>query len=170
MIIPGQQRKIGSKGGNYALAALFGLIFLLGIWSVLSPEPTVVDDGDSPANSPSSYGGYLLRVMLITLALIAVLIVVARVAKKQNMLAQTTDLKMRILGKRYISPKQYFMKVMIDDRYLLLGVSEQSINLITELAEPGELPDEEPVLEKQGFAAFLSRSQSQFGQGSRVEE
>ena len=42
---------------------------------------------------------------------------------------------MEVLGKQHINPKQYLMMVQIEGRKLLLGVSEQSINLIKEFIE-----------------------------------
>ena len=45
---------------------------------------------------------------------------------------------MEVLGKQHISPKQYLMMVRIEGRKLLIGVSEQSINLVKEFIEDGE--------------------------------
>ena len=126
---------------------LFALIAILGFTSILSPgdgdgADIQTVEGEPQLPTPSTaYSSYLMKVMAVTFLMIAALIVGLRVYRKQMHLRGKNNLKLNVLGKFYLNDKQYLMKVNIDDRDLLLGVSEQSINLITELSMDAEPED-----------------------------
>ena len=160
-MIPIRPRGPHSTRGSYILVLIFGLLFVISVWSILNPEPTAVDEPEveRAANGPS-YGEYLLRLVLVGGALVVVLIVVARVIKRKTSHSANQTLDMHILGKRYLNPKQYFMKVMIEDRFLLLGVTDQNISLITELPDPGEdvIEDIKKQSEQPTFGSILDHA------------
>lgn len=130
-----QPRKpINSKQANFLFIAIFAIIAVLGFVSILSPSSSsTVEAEDQPLQTRSTYSGYLFRVVAVTLAMVVFLIVGLRIYRKQIQLQGKNSINLDLLGRYYINDKQYLLKVAIDDRNLLLGVSENSINMITEL-------------------------------------
>ena len=93
------------------------------------------NNGESvPFNS--NYSHYFLRTLGIT-GLIIILILVGFKWYKNKLSFEGDYFSMEILGKQHISPKQYLMMVRIEGRKLLMGVTEQSINLVKEFADDG---------------------------------
>ena len=68
-------------------------------------------------------------------AFIIILILVGFKWYKNKLSFEGDYFSMEVLGKQHISPKQYLMMVRIEGRKLLMGVSEQSINLVKEFVE-----------------------------------
>ena len=149
MMLP--QKHISNKRATAIFALLFALIAILGLVSIITPQPgTDTGDQEAPLKTRSTYSGYLFRVVAVTITLVVFLVVGLRVYRKQVMLRGKNSLSINLLGRYYINDRQYLLKVAIDDRNLLLGVSEGSISLITELdAEAAEAP------EKRSFGRIL---------------
>jgi len=132
------------KYGSTLFAIIFGMIAVLGFMSILSPTPDVVTPETADGfNSQGTYTGYLFKIVAVTLTMIVVLIVGLRIYKKQLSVTGTKNFSIHILGKHYINNKQYLLKVFVEDKYMLLGVSDSSINFISELDGPAEGSDGE---------------------------
>jgi len=82
----------------------------------------------------SNYSHFIFRTLGIT-GFIIVLILVGFKWYKNKLSFDDNYFSMEVLGKQHINPKQYLMMVRIEGRKLLMGVSEQSINLIKEFME-----------------------------------
>jgi flagellar biogenesis protein FliO len=107
--------------------------------SILTPESAPVPEEPSQViNTRSDYSGYLFRVVMVTLTMIVGLVIGLRIYQKKMKLSGKNNLELSILGRHYINGKQYLLKVLVEDRYLLLGVSDSSINFITELEDPDD--------------------------------
>lgn len=115
-------------------ALIFALIAILGMMSIFSPEPIEVPDTEQEVFKPrTTYSGYLLRVVTVTVIMVVFIIAGLWLYKKQLTHKGKNNLNVNLLGKHYLNDKQYLLKVLIEDRYILLGVSESSINYLTEL-------------------------------------
>jgi len=126
--------KVTSKQATYLFAMIFALIAIAGFVSLVSPgTPEAPAAGSETLPTNSKYSGYLFRVVAVTSALVVFLIVGLRIYRKQIQLSGKNNINLNLLGRYYLNDKQYLLKVTIDDRNLLLGVSDSSINLITEL-------------------------------------
>lgn len=145
MIFP-TQNKPGKKQGSYLLAMVFGLICILGVVSVITPSPVPETTAEQATETESigstrtvNYTAYYIRVMAIMVVSIAILIVSVRFYKRYVKVNDQSNLDLKILGRKYINSKQYFLKVFVDNKLLLVGVSEQSMNLIADLSESIEV-------------------------------
>lgn len=74
----------------------------------------------------------LWKVIIYVLLILAAIIIGARVLRRYGgeKLKQTSSPDIRILGRRYISPKQSLVMVRVRNKELLLGITDHSIRLI----------------------------------------
>ncbi len=149
-MIPKRRKQIYNKQGTTLFAIIFALIAILGFVSILSPEPSKTPEPAETFQTRSTYSGYLFRVVIVTLTMIVVLIVGLSVYKKQIKSKSKSNLTLNIIGRHYINDKQSLIKVHVEGKYLLLGVSETSINYITELERPGD-----DLEEQEDFGSIL---------------
>lgn len=152
-----------NKQATTIFALLFAAMAIMGFVSILTPqgEPTsqaLQVTADAPQQVPmhNTYSGYLLRVVVVTLVMIVVLIMGLRLYNKQLKLKGKNNLDLIPLGKHYLNDKQYLLKVKVEDRNILLGVSETSINFITELDG-----DDDPEIDKPSFGTVLDLETNQ---------
>ena len=148
------KKTISGKQGRFLFLVIFALITILGFVSIISPDKpmtTPTENSEKTLDTRGTYSGYLFRVVAVTVALVVFLIVGLRIYRKQIQLHGKNSINMNMLGRYYINDKQYLLKVAIEDRNLLLGVSESSINLITEL----DLDDVDPDEPKTPFGTIL---------------
>ena len=130
-------KSVYNKQGTMLFAIIFAMIAVLGFVSILSPgagEEIVTPTSEIQAHS--NYSGYLFRVVIVTLTMIIVLIVGLKIYRKQMKLSGKNNLDISTISRHYINDKQYLLKVFVEEKYLLLGVSDTSINFITELSSP----------------------------------
>ena len=143
MIIPNRFFGHGQGKTSIRLPVVFAVVSaLILILFILFPGENATNDvaqanssnyGESiPFNSNCSH--YFLRTLCIT-GIIIILILVGFKWYKNKLSFEGDYFSMEILGKQHISPKQYLMMVRIEGRKLLMGVSEQSINLVKEFVE-----------------------------------
>ncbi len=127
-----------SKQATTVFAVIFALMAILGFMSIITPD-SGRDIATAKETLPvtSNYSGYLLRVVVVTITMIVVLIVGLQIYKKQIKLKGKNNLSVTIHERYYINDKQYLLKVEIEDKQILLGVSEASINFLTELNSHG---------------------------------
>ena len=132
-----------SKQGTTIFAIIFALMAILGLMSIMSPDTAEEASSTETLHTPNTYTGYLLRVVVVTITMIVVLIVGLKIYNKQMKLKGKNSLNLNVMGRHYINDKQYLLKVNIEDRNLLLGVTESNISLITELESMVEDDDQE---------------------------
>ena len=74
----------------------------------------------------------LWKVIVYVVLIIAVILIGARILKRYggDRLKQTSSPDIRILGRRYISPKQSIVMVKVRHKELLLGITDHSIRLL----------------------------------------
>lgn len=94
-----------------------------------------------PYPSLWGYAGKLIVVLVIMVGLVYSLALVIK-RKDGNLSRRFGGLPMDIIGTSYITSKQKIVLVLISDQYFLLGITQQSINLIKEYS-----PDD-PTIEK----------------------
>lgn len=151
-MIPAGKKVTARKQATNIFALLFALMAILGLISIISPDVAEVAQTSTESIQPrSNYSGYLLRIVVVTITMIAVLIVSLKIYKKQMKLKGGNNLRVTTLGKHYINDKQYLLKVNIEDKNILLGVSDSSINYLTEL----EYSADEKADEDRSFGTIL---------------
>lgn len=74
----------------------------------------------------------LWKVVIYVLLILAAIIIGARILRRYGgeKLKQTSSPDIRILGRRYISPKQSIVMVRVRNKELLLGITDHSIRLL----------------------------------------
>ena len=102
--------------------------------------------------------GYLWRVLLVTTLLLGLLLLALMMYRKLNGYSGSIP-SMQIVARTNIGPRQSLLLVSVHGRRLLLGVTEQQIQLLTELdQEPEEFfPASEAKEESEGFMAVMKR-------------
>ncbi|MCK4579266.1 MAG: flagellar biosynthetic protein FliO [Candidatus Marinimicrobia bacterium] len=97
------------------------------------PAPSTADDLTSA----------LWKTVTVTAILLAMILIGARTMKKYwgGKLGQVPDSNIKIIGRKYLNPKQSLVMVNVRDRDLLIGVTDQNINLICDLSTGEELDD-----------------------------
>jgi len=142
MILP-SPKKFGKKQSSNLIAMIFGLIFILGVVSIITPNPVEKSDseetivaGDAGPTRNVNYTAYYFRVIvMMVVSIVHFCIVSIRLYQRYLRVNDKSNLELKILGRKYINSKQYLLKVFVDNRLLLLGISEQSVNLIADLSE-----------------------------------
>lgn len=110
------------------------------------------------SQSPSpSMSGYLLKVILVTIFIIAILILGAKWFGKLNKFSGNPAF-IKILSKQNIGPKQFLLLIVLEKKKLLLGVTENSINHIADMGEYNESDDVEynSIKETTSFSSLLN--------------
>ena len=105
-------------------------------------------------------GGYYYKVFLATSIVILLLISVMYVFKKLG--GQTFSqnrTKIQVLSRQNIGPKQSVVIVAVENKKYALGVTDHTINLLSELGEvqEDELPSNEIKQVSQNFSAILKK-------------
>tara|TARA_B100001123_G_C15345850_1_gene1037113 strand:+ start:20751 stop:21230 length:480 start_codon:yes stop_codon:yes gene_type:complete len=135
------ERHQGKSSVRY-LAALAVGSFLLLILFFLFPDDASSNDlaqfntenNEDQLPFKSNYSNYFLRTLGIT-GLIIIFILMGFKWYKSKLVENVNHFSMEVLGKQYISPKQYLIMVRIEGQKLLMGVTDQSINLIKEFSD-----------------------------------
>lgn len=107
-----------------------------------------------------SMGSYYYKVFLATGIVILLLISVMYVFKKLGGQALSQNrTKIQVLSRQNIGPKQSVVIVAIENKKYALGVTDQTINLLSELGEvqEDELPSNEIKQVSQNFSAILEK-------------
>ncbi len=149
------------------VALLFVLVMIMGmLWIFNDPPGTQYDkpslesplQNQEPKPIQTNYGWYFFRIIAVTGFLIVLFVVGAKYYKRK--MTQTGHyFDMRVLGKQYISTKQYLMMVRVEDRKMLLGVTDHSINLLKEFDENEDNSETEEDANEQekSFGKILKR-------------
>jgi flagellar biogenesis protein FliO len=124
---------------------LIGVIVLLILSVVFSGSFNTIESLDSNVsseqetnkNSRPNYPALIVRVTLLTaIAGLCTYIFVRYYKNKIQPINATANIE--VLGKHYINTKQHLLIVRIDKRKMVLGVSDSSINFLTELDSSNE--------------------------------
>jgi flagellar biogenesis protein FliO len=99
-------------------------------------------------NEGSSIFGYLVRVIFVTAVLIVCIVFGAKFYRKW-VFKQMGPVKnrIRVLGRQAVGPKQFIVLVSIEGKKYALGVTDQSVNILTDLGpmEENDEMEEMPV-------------------------
>lgn len=151
-----------------AVAALFfAMVMIMGMFWIFNDPPGTKYDkpvtvstsqDEEPKPIQTNYGWYFFRMVAVIGFLIALFVVGVKYYKRK--MTQTGHyFDMRVLGKQYFSAKQYLLMVRVEDRKMLLGITDQSINLLKEFdkhEDYSESDENANELEK-GFGKILKR-------------
>jgi flagellar protein FliO/FliZ len=146
------------RATNLMLISMMGLVAVVGVIlqsrSIESKanearqETTTPSTGDKPEQEirqliekPERQNDYpteqnlvstLWKVVIYVLLILAAIIIGARVLRRYggDKLKQTSSPDIRILGRRYISPKQSIVMVKVRNKELLLGITDHSVRLL----------------------------------------
>jgi flagellar biogenesis protein FliO len=120
---------------------LIGFIWLiLGGHQVSSPQTLSPSGTPGAGTSQIHYTSYLLRMAFITVVLVGAIVIMAYWYKRTFLPKGTQGLAMEILGKAYLGTRQHLVLVKILNAYLLMGITDQAINVIREY-KVSDIPD-----------------------------
>ncbi|NOZ08265.1 MAG: flagellar biosynthetic protein FliO [FCB group bacterium] len=142
------------SGGSKLLAIVFFAITLLGMIMIWKPDakagsPLPFSTGISQTDStvtalqpqPSfSLTKYIWKVVFITAIIIGAFWLLARFYRQKMMPGTASDTRFTVLGREYLSPGSSLVMVMVENRKLLLGVTDSAVNLIGEFEPDTENP------------------------------
>ncbi|MBN4081340.1 flagellar biosynthetic protein FliO [Caldithrix abyssi] len=146
-MIPTVRFDSGPGKKSTGLAVLFALIAVMGMLMIFtssqdkvppeSPTLIVEKSADQHTDFQSKYSGYMVKIISVTGGIILLFVFGAKWYRKHQ--AQSSSVfHMNVLGKQYFSPKQYLMLVRIEEKKMLLGITDQSINLLKEYEDDEE--------------------------------
>ena len=117
----------------FIISVVILLLFLLFPGDNSSSDLVSKDLGQNgdPIQFKSNFAHYLLKTLGVT-GFIVLIILVGFKWYKNKLSIENNFFSMDVLGKQHLSPKQYLMMVKIDEKKLLLGVTDQSIQLVKE--------------------------------------
>ena len=157
------------KTKSYLIALIFVIIAIIGVWltfrdpsqsesapkkekSGVYKEDTLsqknqVTGFKSDSTKFSNYSkradnnsGGIIKTVIITILFIIFIIIGMMIFKNKFSSGKTFGMDLDILGKKYFGQKQFLLMVRVENRKLLLGVTDDSINLIKDF---GEIEDKE---------------------------
>ncbi|RMF57433.1 MAG: flagellar biosynthetic protein FliO [Calditrichaeota bacterium] len=140
----------------------FALLLIVGAIVLAGFEKSAPVAAQSAVSAPTFEGGSMLQFLLAIFLVLGILLVLAFVARKymQPGMRSSGNRLIEILDSAYVSPKSRILIVRIGERVLVLGATEQHLNVLTELNEPRAL---EELISKRGadgqsaFAQMLHR-------------
>ncbi|MBO8130542.1 MAG: flagellar biosynthetic protein FliO [Candidatus Marinimicrobia bacterium] len=144
------------KRGNLLLAAIFFAIALIGILMMVNNpsyenlsqktiEDTIKVSEESivgnQAGKEINFYTFILKTMLITGIIIILILIIARFIKIKGFKNSTFGQNIKIIGRKYLSPKQYLLIIDVYGKKILLGVTEHSINKLDEFEVQDEFSE-----------------------------
>lgn len=100
----------------------------------------------------------VIPLFLIVALMYGVLIFVKKYGIKING-NKTGSVHINIISSQMIMPKRFISVVKVEDKLLVLGISEQSITLLKELNQPEDFPKQSIVInEKMNFLDSLKKN------------
>jgi flagellar biogenesis protein FliO len=103
-------------------------------------QNSALDSVQTSETPSTSMTGYLLKVIFVTIFIIAVLIIGAKWFGKINKISGNTSF-IKILSRQHVGPKQFLMMVAVEKKKILIGVTENSINHVMDMGEYNESDD-----------------------------
>ena len=130
------------KKGSLGIAMIFFIIAIAGVILTISSPAEKPESNESEKSSTeaiqsdqfksTNYNAYLLRVILITSAIVIVILLGSKWYRRKMSIGNSNKIEMNILSRRYIGPKHSMIIVGVEGRRFLLGITDNSINLISE--------------------------------------
>lgn len=112
-----------------------------GLAALFAPAWALAEEAASAPPLPGEDFGAALSKMLLALALVLGLVIglywLARRFLPSQVAGPTGN--MRVVGRLPLGPRKGLVLVEVAGRVLVLGVSEQGLNLLTTLSDPGEV-------------------------------
>lgn len=147
------------KRSNLVFVLIFAIIAIAGMVLMVSgPSRQVGKDYVMPDSVQVSgksiergqgFGIYyfLLKAILFTAVIIVFILIVAKIIRVRSAKNLAFGGDIRIVGRKYLSPKQYLLLIEISGRRLLLGVTESNISKLASFnMEDGFHSEEKDVL------------------------
>jgi|GEM_PF-749109 len=141
------------KRGSLGVAFIFILIAIIGMILVYTkpddqkskpaPEPEVESEQIQKSYPKPALGSYLIRTVVVTGAIIVFIVVGAKVYRRRLKNDLPFRFQLKLVGRKYLSPKQYLAVIKTGQRHLLLGVTDNSIQLLTELKDEELITEED---------------------------
>jgi len=130
--------------------------------SLFLPESKSLTFADSLRNAipkkQSDVSGYLYKVILVTFFLILFLVAGLYLYKKFILKNEAPlNSTIRIIARQNLSAKQSILVVTIENKKYALGVTEQQVNLITELGEVTDADNKMNTSQPLGFGQILKK-------------
>lgn len=90
----------------------------------------------------------LIKWLLSTVAILGIIFVLAFILKKTRLVQRTTGSSMTLIGQMAVGPKERLVQIKVGERYLLLGVTPQNVNLVADLSDDFVAKDKDSSLER----------------------
>lgn len=105
-----------------------------------TPGPSEEPDRPTGLSTGDELSTALWKVVIYVALIVAAILLGARLIKRYggDRLKQTSSPDIRILGRRYISPKQSIAVVKVRHKELLLGITDHSIRLLYDFTQDEE--------------------------------
>ena len=134
-------KRVKSYNRNILIGAFLLLILSIAISGSINKtevlDKNISSELESNKNTRPNYPTLIVRVTLLTaIAGLCTFVFVKYYRNKIQPLNASANIE--ILGKHYINTKQHLLIVRIDKRKMVLGVSDNSINFLTELDSSNE--------------------------------
>lgn len=124
---------------------------LLTGWPVLA-----VAAASSPASAEVSIAGSMLQVVLALGLVLALIVAAAWIARRFSLLPRSAGGQMRVVSGLMVGQRERVVLVEVRDQWLVLGVTSQSVNLLSTMPKPADADLPQQVLPP--FADWLSRA------------
>lgn len=143
-----------SSQNSKGIALIFMAIAVAGmILVVMNPqhysseetgEQMVMDStlAESIHQQQSAYSGYVVRTVIITVCIIVILLVIANIYRRRRRSDLPNSFGLSVLGKKYISTKHYLLLLKFNGRLLLVGVTDSSFTLLSNIGDDEEMFDD----------------------------
>lgn len=90
-------------------------------------------------NRNDHYSRGIVRTILLSAVFVVFLLVGFGIYRRRYRGGSTFGTRIDVIGKKYVGPKQYLMMIEVEDRRLLLGITDQSINFLYEFEAPEDV-------------------------------
>lgn len=161
------------SGLTYLVASVFAVIAVMGFLMIYN-SPSAAEETSAPASvslqyqqTPADYSVsrqrsssyvYMLKFITVTALVLVSLFVAAKFIRGKTGSQSHGGLRMNILGRQYIGPRNSIMMIQLENRRFLLGVTDQSVNLIGEFdAVTDEELNEMNAAGINSFSSLVSR-------------
>lgn len=141
------------KRGSLGAAFIFILIAIIGMILVYTkpdskkseaaPVPEIESGQNQKSYPKPAWEVYLFRTVVVTGAIVVLIVIGAKVYRRRLKNNLPFQFQLKLVGRKYLSPKQYLAIIKTGQRHLLLGITDNSIQLLTELNDEELISDEE---------------------------
>ena len=109
----------------------------------------------------------LIKWLLSTIAILGIIFVLAYLLKKSRLVQKGTGNDMSLLSQMAVGPKERLIQVKVGQRYLLIGVTPHSVNLVADLSADLAKTQEKLQPPKESLEHTATRSDERDPIGSR---